>query len=141
MYNNLFIRQTYIQCPFCFILVMWSGVKFAMLFMLILTTAMVSGSLSPELLRLNYGVVFEPEAHIHLSRENWIHTFEVQLPNDFNLITLSGCTRDKNTCSIVNNILLEIYQIRHETELTINHTVQTIKSLVPERQLTNNGRS
>ena len=109
--------------------------------MLILTTATVSGSLSPELQRLNYGVVFEPGAQIHLSRENWIHTFEVQLPDDFNLIRLSGCTIDKNTCSVVNDILLEINQIRHETELTLNHTVQTIKSLVPERQLTNNGRN
>lgn len=114
-----------------------------MLLLLILTTTTASGSLSPELQRMNYGVVFEPEAHLQLSKENCVHTFEVHLPESLNMINLSGCTRDAATCSIVNDILLEINQIRQETELVLNHTVNTIRNLVPERRLVdeiNSGR-
>ena len=125
----------------CFVLVMWGGVKLSMLLLLILTTTLVSGSLSPELQRMNYGVVFELEAQLQLSRENWIHTFEVQLPEDINMIRLSGCTRDIDTCSIVNDILLEVNQIRQETEITLNHTIETIMSLVPERPLGSGNRN
>ena len=112
-----------------------------MLLLLILTTTTASGSLPPELQRMNYGVVFEPEAHLQLSRENWVHTFEVQLPDILNIINLSGCTKDAETCSVVNDILLEINQIRQETELVLNHTVNTIKTLVPEKRLVNSGRT
>lgn len=59
------------------------------------------------------------------------------------MINLSGCTRNAATCSIVNDILLEINQIRQETELVLNHTVNTIRNRVPERRLVdeiNSGR-
>lgn len=90
---------------------------------------------------MNYGVVFEPPAKLQLSQENWIHTFEIQLPEDISMIQLSGCTRDVNTCSIVNAILLEINQIRQETALVLNHTIDTIKNLVPEKEQMINGRT
>lgn len=83
---------------------------------------------------MNYGVVFEPEAQLQLSKEEWIHTFEIQLPESIRIYQLSGCTRDVNTCSIVNDILLEINQIRKETSLVLNHTIETIKTLVPEKE-------
>ena len=124
-----------------FLLVTWCGVKWVMLCLLILMTATVSGSLSPDPHRMNYGIVFEPEAQLQLSKENWIHTFEVQLPEDISMIQLSGCTRDINTCSIVNDILLEINQIRQETALVLNHTIETIKNLVPEREQASKGRT
>lgn len=89
---------------------------------------------------MNYGVLFEPEGHLQLSRENWIHTFEVELPEKINMYKLSGCHKDVKTCSIVNDVLLEINQIRQETEIVLNHTVETIKDLVPERQLRGNSR-
>ena len=90
---------------------------------------------------MNYGIVFEPEAQLQLSKENWIHTFEVQLPEYISMIQLSGCTRGVNTCSIVNDILLEINQIRQETALVLNHTIETIKHLVPEREQASKGRT
>ena len=55
---------------------------------------MVSGILSPELQRLNYGVGFEAQAQVQLSKEFWVHTFEIQVPEDISMIKLSGCTRD-----------------------------------------------
>ena len=95
---------------------------------------MVSGILSPELQRLNYGVVFEAQAQVQLSKEIWIHTFEIQLPEDISMIKLSGCNRDVETCSVVNNVLLEMNQIRQETEVILNNTLSAIAKLVPERK-------
>lgn len=89
---------------------------------------------------MNYGVIFEPEAQLHLSKENWIHTFELELPNNIDMVNLSGCNRDAETCSVVNKILLEINQIRQETELHLNHTIETIKRLVPEHKISDKRR-
>ena len=89
--HSLFNRPTYIHSPFCFLIVTWDGTELSILFLLILATATVSGTLSPELQRMNYGVLFEPEGHLQLSRENWIHTFEVELPEKINMHKLSGC--------------------------------------------------
>ena len=93
----------------------------------------MSSTLSPELQRLNYGVLFEAQSQIQMSKETWIHTFEVQLPEQLNMIKLSGCNRDIKTCSVVNDVLLEVNQIRQETEFVLNNTIETIEKLVPER--------
>ena len=87
-----------------------------MILLLIFCGTTVSGSQSPELQRLNYGVVFEPQTQIYLSKEIWTHTFEVQLPEELQMISLSGCSRDEKTCSVVNDVLLEINKLRKETE-------------------------
>ena len=93
----------------------------------------MSSTLSPELQRLNYGVLFEAQSQIQMSKETWIHTFEVQLPEQLNMIRLSGCNQDIKTCSVVNDVLLEVNQIRQETELFFNYTIETKENLVPER--------
>ena len=104
-----------------------------MILLLIFCGTTVSGSQSPELQRLNYGVVFEPQTQIYLSKEIWTHTFEVQLPEELQMFSLSGCSRDEKTCSVVNDVLLEINKLRKETELVLNHTIKTIEKLIPER--------
>ena len=93
----------------------------------------MSSTLSPELQTLNYGVLFEAQSQIQMSKETWIHTFEVQLPEQLNMIKLSGCNRDIKTCSVANDVLLEVNQIRQETEFVLNNTIETIEKLVPER--------
>ena len=84
--------------------------------------------------RLNYGVIFKPKAHLQLGVEEWIHTFEVELPQEMNLIQLSGCRKNQNTCELINKVLAQINQIRLETELMMNGTIQTIRKLIPETQ-------
>ena len=84
--HSLFNRPTYIRSPFCLLLMTWGGTELSILFLLILATATVSGALSPELQRMNYGVLY-----LQLSRENWIYTFEVELPENINMHKLSGC--------------------------------------------------
>ena len=116
-----------------FILEVWSGPGLTFFILLIFCTTVVSSTLSPELQRLNYGVLFEAQSQIQMSKETWIHTFEVQLPEQLNMIRLSGCNQDIKTCSVVNDVLLEVNQIRQETELFFNYTIGTIENLVPER--------
>ena len=119
--------------PFSFFPVTLSGSKLTIFFLLISCTTMVSGMLSPELQRLNYGVVFDAQTQVQLSKEIWVHTFEIQLPEDISMIKLSGCCRDVEKCSVENNVLLEMTQIRQEAEVILNNTLSAIAKLVPER--------
>lgn len=104
-------------------------------------TTTVSGNLLPELQQLNYGVVFEPTAKLQLSEETWIHTFEIELTTSPNMTDLPACTKGKQICKTVNDVLLEISQIRHETELIINSTLESVYELIPEGQLSVRSRS
>ena len=101
----------------------------------------VSGNISSELQRLNYGIVFEPKAELHLAEETWVHTFEIELPTGISMIDLPGCVKDEKSCLLVNDVLLEVNQIRHTTEIMINNTIETINKLIPVRQLGIRSRS
>ena len=86
--------------------------------------------------RLNYGIVFEPESQLHLGQESWQHTFEISLPTDMNVIGISGCSHDKDTCIIINQILSQINEIRMQTKQLLNTTLETINRLVPAKHNT-----
>lgn len=108
-------------------------------FSIVLRINLVSG-LQPELQRLNYGVVFEPQHQLQMGIEHWTHTFAVELPTSLNILSLSGCSRDKETCKFVNQVLLEINQIRQDTAVMMNSTIESILRLIPERNLVNTER-
>ena len=109
-----------------------------MLFLISLTfcVTLASGKIPHELQRLNYGVVFEPLDQIHLATEHWMHTFAIQLPKGLNVLDIAGCNLDQNKCKIVNDVLLEINQIRQDTQHIMNNTINSIISLIPERNVT-----
>lgn len=67
---------------------------YLVLLFMMLGITMVS-AVPEQFQRLNYGVVFEPKAHIQMGVENWIHTFEVELPEEMTLIQLSGCKKNE----------------------------------------------
>ena len=90
--------------------------------------------------RLNYGIVFEPESQLHLGQESWLHTFEISLPTDMNVIGISGCSREKDTCIIINQIFSQINEIRMQTKQRLNTTLETINRLVPEKESIPNSR-
>ncbi|KAL4225411.1 hypothetical protein ACF0H5_016101 [Mactra antiquata] len=101
----------------------------------------VSGISLSELQRLNYGVAFEPRVQLQTSEEMWIHTFEVELPTGMNMIDLSVCKDNRAICKFVNDVLLEINQIRHKTEVVLNSTIESVYKLVPKKQLNVRSRS
>ena len=87
----------------------------------------------PAIHRLNYGIVFEHESHLHLGQESWPHTFEIQLPTDMNIIKLTGCNHDKDTCIIISQILSRINEIRMQTKQRLNTSLEIINDLIPEK--------
>ncbi|XP_052809655.1 uncharacterized protein LOC128238123 isoform X1 [Mya arenaria] len=101
---------------------------------MIFGSTLVSGS-PTELQRLNYGVVFESQDPVQLATESWIHKFAIELPESINIVDLTGCSEGPKTCKIVNEVLLEINQVREETEVMINNTIDSIIRLIPERNL------
>ena len=88
--------------------------------------------------RLNYGVVFEPQNQLQLSGEVWLHTFEIPLPEGIDLQNAFACK--KESCQSISNLLQEIRQIRHSIKTMITSTLDSIKKLIPERQLINRNR-
>lgn len=102
---------------------------------MILCSPLVSGRKVSDLQRMNYGIVFEPEDQLQLAGESWTHTFEISLPQRTNLIDIFGCSKNKKTCDLVYEILVEINQIRQDTEVMINTTLDTITKLLPEKEL------
>ena len=108
---------------------------------MILCCPSVSGKKVSNLQRLNYGVIFKPVDHLQLAGESWIHTFEIMLPRTVNLFSIFGCNRSKRICDLVNEMLVEINQIRQDTEVMINGTIDTIINLLPERKFPVKSRS
>ena len=90
--------------------------------------------------RLNYGMVFEKQPQLYLAQETWFHTFEIDLPVDLNMIEISGCTHDHQTCLVVNQVLSEINKIRKNTKHTLDSALTTIEQLIPERAHMPKGR-
>ena len=84
--------------------------------------------------RLNYGIVFQPESKLYLGQEFWRHTFEISLPTDMNIIQISGCNQDKDTCIIINQFLTQVNEIRMQTRQRLNSTLETVYRLVSEKQ-------
>ena len=84
--------------------------------------------------RLNYGIVFRPESKLYLGQEFWRHTFEISLPTDMNIIQISGCNQDKDTCIIINQFLTQVNEIRMQTRQRLNSTLETVYRLVSEKQ-------
>jgi hypothetical protein len=66
------------------------------------------------------------DPHVHVKFE---------LPKVMTLNKTKGCLREWNTCYLVSDIALEINQIKQETEVIINNTIDIINELIPERNV------
>lgn len=101
----------------------------------------VSASSSNLLPRLNYGIVFQEEASLTLSKEYWLHTFEVSLPQHVHFPAIGACHKDKDTCQIISHVLSQLNAIRVETSARLNNTLSTIRKLVPHADIVKASRS
>ena len=91
--------------------------------------------------RLNYGVVFQREAKLTLSREHWLHTFEIGLPENLNFPAIGTCHKDKETCKVISHVLAQLNSIRIETGARLNNTLKLIHKLVPHADIVRKSRS
>ena len=60
------------------------------------------------------------------------------MPEGIDLQNAFACK--KESCQTISNLLQEIRQIRHNTKTMITSTLDSIKKLIPERQLINRNR-
>ena len=91
--------------------------------------------------RLNYGVLFQRETSVILTREYWLHTYEIKLPEVAKVPSIATCLRDNNTCLLVGHVLAQINTLRTETSSRLNKTLQTVNQLVPHASTLKRSRS
>lgn len=92
--------------------------------------------------RINYGVVFKKESRLTLSKESWLHTFQVELPTFVKQsdVTIPPCTFGAQDCKVYNDAVTFIRQLQHTTELRIRKTLEDINMLVPQSTILSNKR-
>ena len=132
------------QKTFLFFLSFTDGAKinmclFATTFFLFLGMSPV---LSSDILpRLNYGVIFQKHSKLTLSREYWLHTFEIPLPKFVTFPAVGTCTASNDTCLLISHVLSQLNAMRLETDVRLNKTLETIHRLVPHANFTKKSKS
>ncbi|XP_069107346.1 uncharacterized protein, partial [Argopecten irradians] len=79
--------------------------------------------------RLNYGLLFQPTAHLHLGQEYWSHTFEIPLPKRLHLSEVLKCNR--RMCEAANPVINSLNAMRTQCMTNINDTIKIINKLIP----------
>ena len=103
----------------------------------ILSLFLISTTSSSEIInRINYGVVFRKEGVVQMSREHWLHTFVIKLPEYRYIPEVSGCTGSEGTCSLVKRTAAHINVLRSRSLSHLNETMKQINQLVPQTKLT-----
>ena len=91
--------------------------------------------------RLNYGVLFKPTPPAYFATENWVHTYEVKLPNAPAIPHLSICNSGNATCAVLRQIQTHLNQIKSKCILYVNQTNSQISNIIPESKLSLKSRS
>lgn len=74
--------------------------------------------------RLNYGVVFEKQSPIYLSREYWMHPFEIELPNNITINAIHLCKPPLQNCYIFNTITSHVNVAKENTMSFVKNTLK-----------------
>ncbi|XP_060070029.1 uncharacterized protein LOC132550047, partial [Ylistrum balloti] len=97
---------------------------------------------SSPIQRLNYGILFEPTAQLHLGQEYWTHTFKIPLPTPSYLPGIPTCKRQ--TCKMANQVVDSLNNLHTQCMSNVNSTVREIHRLIPHSYFPNthsSGRS
>ena len=77
----------------------------------------------PFIHRLSCGIVFQAD---------WPKKTGFTL-SKIDIFPKTGCNHDKDTCIIISQVLSQINEIRMQTKLRLNNTLDTIYQLIPEK--------
>lgn len=115
--------------PLFSLLVGGSGLKHLLLLVLFLClgTPGIATNTDNTIQRINYGIIFEKSTNIFLGQENWLHTFQIQLPKNIHLDSLY-CNMPK--CKTVGHIIKSINLLRMQCMASVNTTVNQIHHLI-----------
>ncbi|CAG2224481.1 unnamed protein product [Mytilus edulis] len=110
--------------------------------MVILPLSIVGGHMTVQAInaeedihRLNYGVLFQKQPSLYLSREYWLHTFEVELPSNISIQSIPSCTAAVSTCYLFNSIIFHVNVLKENTMTFTHRTLMEIFDMVPETNL------
>ncbi|CAC5362550.1 unnamed protein product [Mytilus coruscus] len=110
--------------------------------MVILPLSIVGGHMTvqasnaeEDIHRLNYGVLFQKQPSLYLSREYWLHTFEVELPSNISIQSIPSCTSAVSTCYLFNSIIFHVNVLKENTMTFTHRTLMEIFDMVPETDL------
>lgn len=84
--------------------------------------------------RINYGVIFQEENKIVISKEYWLHTFKIDLPKPVHFHEFAPCGSDAE-CITFNDYLKSINNIHFKTASHVNETLKNIHSLMPKSDI------
>ncbi|CAC5362515.1 unnamed protein product [Mytilus coruscus] len=110
--------------------------------MVILPLSIVGGHMTvqasnaeEDIRRLNYGVLFQKQPSLYLSREYWLHTFEVELPSNISIQSIPSCNSAVSTCYLFNSIIFHVNVLKENTMTFTHRTLIEIFDMVPETNL------
>ena len=94
-----------------------------------------NGEPTPFISRINYGTIFEKQAHIYIGAEHWTHTFILPLerPADLNpmLQACNNCFKT-NTSTDYYYVLQQLEKLHNRTLKNIDTVIDNICTLIPE---------
>lgn len=110
----------------------WHGLVY---FLMVVSLVQVGAEYTGEngfIQRINYGVIFKEDAKLFLAKESWLHTFQIDIPKNFQVskgITL--CEKQTQDCTNLNSLIHFITHLRQSTELHLQETIKAIHTLIP----------
>lgn len=120
--------------PLFSLLVGGSGLTHLLLLVLFLClgTPGIATNTDNTIQRINYCIIFEKSTNIFLSQENWLYTFQIQLPKKIHLDSLY-CKMPK--CKTVGHIIKSINLLHMQCMASLNTTVNQIHHLISSTTL------
>lgn len=116
---------------------------FGMLLVLSLCALVTPSAIEPTMdiiiQRINYGVIFKEESKLLLAKENWLHTFHVELPKRFQLSKVPFCNVQnrvrESSCTLLDNMVNFIHGLHEETLAHLNQTLLNIRTMIRQTQI------
>ena len=112
------------------VLCLFACCRMRLVFLLLLLAHFVSAQES----RINYGVIFRPVARITTGTQDWLHTFQLTVPNEvFHPLQSHACPASAvpQTFCQVHNFLVNVFNdYAQGLQDKIKHTVNHAKNIL-----------
>lgn len=101
----------------------------------ITTTSQNKVEIDNVIQRLNYGTIFKSECTLQLSREYWIHTFQIPIPSGIDIpigftINQKSCSK-LTDCQFQQSLLDQVHGVQLELYSHDTKTLKFIKNVIP----------
>ncbi|CAC5392154.1 unnamed protein product [Mytilus coruscus] len=88
-----------------------------------------------QILKLNYGIIFEKQGRIHFGEDVWKHTFQIKMTIKKGSVEIQQC-KQKQICRRYNEMIVQLDMLQKQNVVNLNETVNVIKQLIPTNKPT-----